>query len=657
DLYVGNGGCTFQRTTVTHGTTPTFAPWTALNVDHCDTSDVAFGNDGATPLLLASDGGLHKTGDNGLTWRFTGGGNGGYNALQITEVTGQQHRLGGVADLYFATQDNDIWASPDLGRTWPARTCCEGFFLNVPRQPLPPEETRLTGVACGDCLNVLSEPLLANVGGFPNPPNNNGNPRLLKPGAYVQNTRLPGIDASLFNLTTDTGGVWTPRYGFPEPPLSLSQIAGPAETPVVFTPVKVPGSTPDGAELVGIRRITDVLGSGTPMVSQVSGFGSLGTFPTMFAWYQPFGVDPANPNFFLAPDILDQAVKVSADGGATWTEDRGLTDLLTGAGAFRFRWGQFVQASAFGFDPECPGHILVGSTQAGVFRTFDGGATWSRVSGTERIPRVSSFYFSDDGTAILSSYGRGLWRLRSSCPPGAPRSSGFRALPDPVIYQSPSGVIVPLRTVDDPTACPKCTFLLAKGGEVLEITLTATGDVSSVTLSGGSLAAYASDGRQIAVPVAVRIGTARKLPSGARLAALLAAGNRVAGLYLEEQRQKGFLVAAREAVAADLPVRKTLPPYIVVSLPSSVHGVGLGRLKTVEVAGYGFDPRYPVTLTLDGASLGAKPVFDDKGTFRVRVSPALGMGGHTFRAEQTTSQGTWRDVYTFNVGVEDAPED
>jgi photosystem II stability/assembly factor-like uncharacterized protein len=653
DLYFSTGGCLFERTTVTHGTTPTFSPWQELHFDHCDPADLAFSNDGATPLLLASDGGVHKTEDNGLNWTLTGGVRGGYNALQITEAAGQQHDFGDLADLYFATQDNGIWASPDFGRTWPGSACCEGFFLSVPREPLPDDETKVSGVACAGCINFMSGPLLRDFQGFPNAPNWDGNPKLLKPRAYIQSARLPGLDATLYNLTTDNGATWTPRYGFPEPPRSLPQLAGPAGTPTVFTAVKVPGVTPNNQERVGIKRITGVLGSGTPVVSQVSGFGSLGTFPTMFAWYKPFGVDVADPNFFLAPDIVDAVVKKSTDGGMTWAPDTALTQLVTGAGTFRFRWDEFVQTSSFGFDPECPGHILVGTTQAGVLRSFNGGGTWERVSGTERIPHVSSFYFAEDGNAVLSSYGRGLWRLRYTCP-NTPRSSGFRAFPDPVIYDR--GTIFPLRTIDDPVTCPQCVVLMTRGGEVLEYVLSPEGDVKQVVLSAGSLAAYASDGKEIAVPVEVRFGTSRKLPPDSRLASLLAAGNRVQGLTLEGRSFKGLLVAAEQAGPEDLPVPKILNPYVVVSVPKT-HGVGVSRLRTIEIVGHGFDPKVSITLTLDGAPVTVKPVFDDKGVFRVSTPVALAVGGHIVRAEQKVGLTTWRDAYTFNVTVEDEEEE
>ena len=652
DIYYADGGCSFRRATVTHGTNPAFSAWQSLSVDHCDHADVAFSSNGATPLLLASDGGLHKTADAGLTWRYTGGVRGGYNALQITEVIGQEHHLGGLADLYFGTQDNNIWASPDFGRTWPGSLCCEGFFLDVPREPLPEEEIRVTGVACAGCVNFIAGRLLANSAQFPNPPNNDGNPKLLKPGAYVHSTRLPGVDDNLFNLTTDTGLVWTPRYGFPQPIRSISEVAGPSTSPTVFTPVKVPGMTPAGAEIVGVKRITDVLGNGTPIVSQVSGFGGLGTFATMFAWYKPFGVDPANPSFFLMPDIVSGTVKVSTDGGMNWTEDNALTQLVAGGGELHFNRGEFGQISSFGFDPECPGHILVGTTQAGILRTFDGGSTWERVSGSEVIPRVSSFYFSEGGNAILSSYGRGLWRLRYTCPADStPRVTSFPVFVEPALYAR--GALVPLRAIDDPTACPRCVTVMVEGGEILEYTLDDKGDVSSVLLSGGRLVAYSLDGKEVSVPVEAHIGgTKRKLLADRQLNLILAAGNRVQGLFLEDRLFKGLLVGEGEAGPEDLPVPKPPAPYLVVSLPST-HGVGVNRLGKVEVVGYGFDPKASLTLTLDGAPIPGKPVFDDKGVFRVTLPVGLGVGGHIVRAEQKTVTGIWQDAYTFNVTVED----
>src|ERR1700686_474187 len=373
ELYYADGGCQLRHATVTHGGIPTLSAWTTAALDHCDPADLAFDPaDHKTPLLLASDGGLHRTPDSGSSWILTGAGGGGYSALQVTEVTGQLHTDRKGADLYFATQDNDLWASPDTGATWPGSRCCEGFFMNVWREPIGAVNTKLTGVSCSGCGNFIADPVLASQANFPNPPNNNGNPRLLKPGTYVHNTAISGLTGNVFDLSTDTGATWTPRYGFPEEVRDLSKVAGPIADPVVYTAVKVPGATPDGYEIVAIKRIAGVLGSGSPLVSLISGFGSLGIYATMFAWYKPFGVDPNDSNYLMVSDILDEQMKISTDAGLTWKPDPNLTNLVKGFGAFYFKWGPFSQASAFGFDPECPGHILVGSQQAGIFQTFDG---------------------------------------------------------------------------------------------------------------------------------------------------------------------------------------------------------------------------------------------------------------------------------------------
>src|SRR6185312_1795806 len=147
--------------------------------------------------------------------------------LQLTEVIGQFHKDNKSVDLYFATQDNDIWTSPDGGATWPTNRCCEGFFLNIPRAYYPPDKTKLTGVSCAGCGNFMSDQLLANQQGFPNPPNDNGNPRLLKPGNYIHNTKDPANAGSTFVLSTDTGASWNSRYFFSEEVRDLSQITGP----------------------------------------------------------------------------------------------------------------------------------------------------------------------------------------------------------------------------------------------------------------------------------------------------------------------------------------------------------------------------------------------------------------------------------------------
>ncbi|OLD37498.1 MAG: hypothetical protein AUI57_10675 [Candidatus Rokubacteria bacterium 13_1_40CM_2_68_8] len=654
DLYVSDGGCTFERATVTHGTTPTISAWTALVMDHCDPADLGFGTDGRTPVLLASDGGLHVTADNGLHWTFTGAGDKGYWALQITEVTGQLHSGGtGSADLYFGTQDNNLWASPDLGATWPASLCCEGFFLSIWHDILPAAQTKVTGVWCGPCGNFIAGPVFAGATGFPDPPNNAGNPRLLQPGDYDQNTQVSGLTDNIFDLTVNTGGSWTPRYGFTEPVRDLSKVASPVGDPIVFTAVKMPGATPDGQEILGIKRITDVLGTSTPVVSTVTGFGSLGIFPTMFAWYKPFGVDPGDPNYFIVPDIIDGVVKTSIDGGATWQPDTPLSQLVTESGSLRFRDGPFTQVSTVGFDPACAGHILVGTRQAGVMQTFNRGATWKKVKDSERIPNVSAFFFPGHGVAITSSYGRGLWKIIYKCPP--PLVFFPPPLGEPTIWWK--GGRIPFSQIKNPDACPVCTFFLMEQGRILDYVIDhQSGRIEQVLLSGGRIRGYAWDRKE--VPLPFRTATAHQLGSfgGERaLVALLSAGKfQAKGLLLDSTRLKGVILASEDVSVSQIPSKRPPAPQIRVDLPAT-GGIPIGRLDRIPIHGSGFDPNLPVEIRVDGAvvQLEKMPATDARGGFTTSIPPVFGVGGHTILVRQRTSHGVIEDAYAFNVTVED----
>ena len=64
-------------------------------------------------------------------------------------------------------------------------------------------------------------------------------------------------------------------------------------------------------------------------------------------------------------------MKASCDGGQTWTEDNGLTELVTGQGALRFsipfgEEGVRMQVHAIAFDPDDDDHVVVGTEEAGI---------------------------------------------------------------------------------------------------------------------------------------------------------------------------------------------------------------------------------------------------------------------------------------------------
>lgn len=656
ELYFADGGCTFERASVTHSATPSISAWTTLATNHCDHADLGFDDDNHTPLLLAGDGGLSFTTDGGANWALGGAGAHGYAALQITEVTGQKQS--GAVNLYFGTQDNNIWASPDDGVTWPTNICCEGFFLNVWPTAIPPSDTRFTGVTCGACFNFISGPVLASETGFPNPPNNNGNPRLLKPGYYIQNTSLPGLSASIFNMTSDNGATWTPRYGFPEPPGDLSKIAGDSNDPVVFTAVGRPGATSDGQGIVGIKRITGATESGAPIVSDVTGFGSLGIFATMFAWYKPFGIDPGDTNHLILADIVDNVVKTSHDAGATWQVDTALTNLVTDSGNFRFRSGPFTQISSFGFDGACPGHIMVGTIQAGIFQSYDHGTTWYKVDGSEIIPNVSAFFFHKPGQAVVSSYGRGLWTADYNCrtihPPRVPNDA------EPTIYWK--GGKIPISQIHNPDACPVCTWVLLDEGIIQDYVVEErTGQIREVRISGGKVKEFNWDA--VEVPLQFGVTTARQLgrfSGDEELVNQLNQGRLQArGLLVDKGILRGVILASHPVTVQQLPQKETdRTPRIQVRIAGvAASSVPVGATGPIVIHGRNFASAAPVEILLDGRPMQVeqKIQVDKQGEFTTSINLPLNVGGHTILVRQKTERGVIQDAYTFNVTVRDAP--
>ncbi len=113
---------------------------------HADMSDL--GVDAALqPTFLGSDGGLFKprppSSTAGRDWVSAAVPGSGMNSLLITDLAGTNMvRPDGAVlstSLYFGTQDNNLWASPDGGRTWPLNDQAEGFDLEVRPDARPGE--------------------------------------------------------------------------------------------------------------------------------------------------------------------------------------------------------------------------------------------------------------------------------------------------------------------------------------------------------------------------------------------------------------------------------------------------------------------------------------------------------------------------------------
>jgi photosystem II stability/assembly factor-like uncharacterized protein len=130
-------------------------------------------------------------------------------------------------------------------------------------------------------------------------------------------------------------------------------------------------------------------------------------------------MDANDPSHLIATDVQSGQMKVSRNSGRDWTVDASLTDLVTDAGQIPFSGGSGVEVHAIGFDLDTSGRILVGTEAAGIFHSTDNGQTWSKIAHSDFFIRgMTSFFFDTGGSVLVSTYGRGLWRIDAgSFPP------------------------------------------------------------------------------------------------------------------------------------------------------------------------------------------------------------------------------------------------
>ncbi len=673
DLYYGTGdGENFNRQcllrqTFTEGPSGPVGTgtWTSLNVDHCDTNDLGFDSqNGDTPVLLATDGGVHKTSDQGANWHLAGGGPGGFNALQINEVTGQFVSDGGFPfwcpsmwtwpffrcrlDLYYGTQDNDDVASGDSGQTWPAHICCEGFSLQTPSVNTPAATNYVvTGVALGDgCGMFSSGPVFANCGGWRSPPM--GTPQtepyyFLQQGSYIQET-TDSAGVTTFWLTTTYGNSWSSAFTVtPQVVGRHPFIAGPSSNPTVYEAVLRPGGTPDGQQIVGLNKATNLLGPGPPTVSIADGspqapLGSLGAFSTMFTWYWLFAVDLNNANHLIAADIESNQIKFSTDGGQNWFPDASLTALVTNQGVFDFREGQGTLAHSIAFDPYDSCHILLGTAQNGIIRSADRGNSWQKINGSEVIANLSSFYFPPAGPIVASTYGRGLWILnldRPACtfksPPPPPPSS-FKQ----VIVTPSTGAQVQVQKFDK-SICPRCMYVIVTNGAITDLKLKDS-KILQISMSGGSVHQFDANKKEVPLQIPNAYS-----PVGTTISSQLQALSKeklpIRGLVIEGHTLKGII-----ASQAQLPFQPARIPSIHV-LTTQARGIPATEPGgKVTVLGEGFAPSVhgenPVQI-LFAEKVVAKgvPVAKD-GTLRAEFEAAEIPGDYPLVVEQREGKRT-----------------
>jgi hypothetical protein len=677
--------------------------WEVVTLPHNDPTDIAFDGNGA-PRLAGSDGGLSKSADGGVSWHMVGAGSGGYNALQLYDVVGQrvlprvigrpgdERRIPGRYELFVGTQDNSVWGSRTAGRSWPNSLGAEGYELGVARVQTDPEADWVTGRKCANpCSTFLGREALAREETFPDAPRAVGTPVPFpkRPGHYLQQiTGATGM-TSAYALTTNYGATWTTVFEIDLAPADLPRIAGPADSPILYLPVRRAGTTAGGIGRVGLLRIEGVYdpGGATVTDADVTGLGSIGLAPYMFDWAEVVAVHPDDPDFLIAADVDPGEARYTKDGGRTWWPLPSLTRAVTGDGAKTFVRDGFPIMSHIAFDDYSGCHVLAGTRDNGIVESNDGGATWRRVRGSSFVWNTSSFHFTPtstgngartpdtlSGSIFVSSFGRGLWRLRtdrsSTCAPLP--TGGFEGL---IVTDAETRAVRRVAVAGDLELCETCELLAVLGGEMAGVDLDGR-RLTGMALTGGVLRRYSSklEERPATLPVEYRP------PAGALAAGFPGPTDR---RHPTQPPEVAFAVADSALPALDEPIRavivegdllratvrsrrplrlpsERLPHLIVTSAAAWTAQPALSNGERFVVLGHGFVPPVEggsmLTVYMDGGVIERNLSVSGAGTFVLESRAPRALGPHPLIFEQRVGQRTDRQWTILRVLPDDEPD-
>jgi photosystem II stability/assembly factor-like uncharacterized protein len=368
----------------------------------------------ADPVLLATNGGIQDTADGGLHWRFAAGGRDGYNAVQVAELKGQFITSVDHIDLHAATRDNHFW-SADVDANIDASLPVETFFVEAERRLFLETDTRVTWAKCNPCETRKAGWQFGGEEPWSDPPQGMGAPVLIRGDRYVQPVR------SGLSLTANAGDDWQPFAAFFEETRGMPRLAraGAGDHAIVYQTFRANLSGPPSEGATRLLRVDFSQGNGVVVYPAMAGFGGLGISRTSAAMYPVYGVDSRNAFHVIAPDIINGKMMETWNGGEEWDEIPGLTKLVTNDGKFLFHTDlpdaeAAPLVTAVSFSPDDPSLVLIGTREGGIYMSGDRGKTWSRITNSERVPYVTSFFWENANTVYLSTYGRGLWKLQNT---------------------------------------------------------------------------------------------------------------------------------------------------------------------------------------------------------------------------------------------------
>jgi photosystem II stability/assembly factor-like uncharacterized protein len=607
--------------------------WENLSSDHGDTRDLAF-DSANNPLLLGTDGGLHKTTDGGAHWTFTGGGRDGYNALQITEVQGQYIENINRSDLYFGTQDNSLWSSGDGGYIWNFGMGAEGFFIEGQRRVATAADSKITNMACWGCNNHVSNPLFTAVSDWRNPAGELvGVPMIVRQSMHLQRVNSSGSFDSGLAVTYNLGLGWQQFATFPEEPRDIQKLARPGPNPsaMVYQAIRTGWDSTHRVEIVRLARIVKFPSISQAMVyyPEMRDFGGLGVNQTMFAGYQVYAVDPGNSAHLIAPDVVNQRMMVSINSGETWTPMSELTRLVTDGGRLRFSDGIYPLVTTISFSPQDPRLVMVGTSEGGLYASSNNGATWARIEHSQGVTWATAIHWQTANDVIISTYGRGLWRLHSRLI--YPRSDiDLTCLGDCITR---TFVWTENLTRRAHSTAPSSSTRAIQGARV------EAGVLKEVFVTPGSSVVFAADEKSLDVlvtPTTKVMGypAMKYIPESPKKGWIIRGlvfgkDNQLIGAVFGDQHATMFKPDLRQDKEGQTKSPTAGAPYLRIKTKRFEGAPVASPDEQIQITGSDFAADSSLEILIDGQPTGIKVQVDAKGTFKAEARAPRDFGQHS----------------------------
>lgn len=423
DLYYSDASVVCRKKILWDGSLINFGTtWEVLHFSHPDPTDIEFSNDGMHPIYASDDGGIEKSTDGGLTWSMVGVYGNGFGAFQIYDVKTVLSPTSYVNnDIYFGTQDNYLHSSPDNGITWSGFQGPEGGVFQGPiRKPSIGTYAMSDFITGSDEAFYHFEPMFDNKQLTSHPyaytdASSNAVYYIRDNTFAMMGPDINGVDR-LF-ISPDGCNTWNPNPPIASIPYQLNPLAfisGSSANPSIICPYA-------GNAILQINNAFNAI-TGDEFIEPVllPAHYELGTYgqqgiSNLFS----FGVDPADTNFMILPDIGNNQIFITTDHGAHWKPNTELWNIITDYGKFLFNIPGYSnrpifelnqsQVSCITFDPSNSDHILIGTAEAGIICSQDHGTTWAKIKDSEKIPNVTSFSFMQSNLAYVSTWGAGIW--------------------------------------------------------------------------------------------------------------------------------------------------------------------------------------------------------------------------------------------------------